>query len=203
MEERNRTSQAPMNRRELLRISGTAVVGLAGTESDPLFAAQRKRTGKRVIVIGAGITGLCCAYELVKRGNDVTVLEASKRVGGHVRTLSDPFADGLYAEVGAEHFNQPEYIQYWRYVKEFKLTAIPHPVRQNRIRFLNGERFTEEDLRRIGVLQKLGLNHRESEFLKEHAWPELPQLYFERYVDNIRDETDPFRGNPGKLDQIS
>ena len=67
------------------------------------------RAKKSVLVIGAGIAGLACAYELVRRGHNVTVLEASGRAGGHVRTAHDPFADGLYADLGAEHFYYPGY----------------------------------------------------------------------------------------------
>ena len=74
---------------------------------------------------GRGIAGLSCAYELKRRGHDVTVLEASGRAGGHVRTFHDQFADGLYADIGAEHFYYPGYTEYWRYLKEFSLTAIP------------------------------------------------------------------------------
>jgi len=57
-----------------------------------------------VLVLGAGISGLSCAYELMRRGHNVTVLEGSGRAGGHVRTSDDPFADGLYADFGAEQF---------------------------------------------------------------------------------------------------
>jgi phytoene dehydrogenase-like protein len=39
-----------------------------------------------VIIIGAGMAGLCCARRLVESGVRVTVLEASDRVGGRVRT---------------------------------------------------------------------------------------------------------------------
>ena len=113
---------------------------------------------KSVIVIGAGIAGLSCAYELVRRGHEVMVLEATGRSGGHVRTLHDPFADGLYADMGAEHFYYPGYTDYWRYLKEFSLTAIPYPRRDNMVRFLNGQRFTEEDLHARAVLSKLGFN---------------------------------------------
>jgi len=38
----------------------------------------------RVVVIGAGFAGLACADRLVALGHDVTVLEASDRVGGRV-----------------------------------------------------------------------------------------------------------------------
>lgn len=39
-----------------------------------------------VVVIGAGITGLTCAWALQKQGVDVLVLESSSRVGGVIRT---------------------------------------------------------------------------------------------------------------------
>src|SRR5712664_456279 len=59
-------------------------------------------TGKKVIVAGAGITGLCCAYELMKSGHEVVVLEATGRYGGHVFTGRDGLSDGLYADFGAD-----------------------------------------------------------------------------------------------------
>src|SRR5437660_416492 len=173
-----------LNRRDLLKLTAAVVANRA--------ASQSAGAKKSVIVIGAGIAGLSCAFELVRRGHDVMVLEASGRPGGHVRTLHDPFADGLYADMGAEHFYYPGYTEYWRYLKEFSLTPIPYPRRDNMVRFLNGERFSEEDLHSRKVLGKLGFNQRETDFLAQRPWAELALLYLQRYVDNLRDETDPF-----------
>ncbi len=39
-----------------------------------------------VVIIGAGLSGLVCAKELVAAGEQVLVLEASDKVGGRVRT---------------------------------------------------------------------------------------------------------------------
>jgi monoamine oxidase len=52
-------------------------------------------------VLGAGLSGLAAAHELVGAGHDVTILEARTRAGGRVLTLRDGFADGLYSEAGA------------------------------------------------------------------------------------------------------
>lgn len=41
---------------------------------------------KHVIVVGGGIAGLACAYELSRRGAQVTVVEREPRLGGVIRT---------------------------------------------------------------------------------------------------------------------
>src|SRR5438552_4993513 len=186
-------------RREALKIAG--VLLFAGLPSLPV--GRQPKRAKRVVVAGAGIAGLSCAYELMKRGHDVTVLEASGRPGGHVRTLHDPFADGLYADMGAEHFYYPGYTEYWRYIQEFSLTPIPYPRRDRMVRFLNGERFTEEDLHSRKTLAGLGFNQQEQDFLARRPWAELLLLYLQQYVDDIRDELNPFTKSLRELDQLS
>src|SRR5688500_6132190 len=54
-----------------------------------------------VIVIGAGAAGLIAARVLRQHGLTVSILEASNRVGGRVRTLYDTNA-GVPVELGAE-----------------------------------------------------------------------------------------------------
>jgi monoamine oxidase len=184
-----------MERRDVLKAGSMALAGLA------VSAARPAR--KNVIVMGAGIAGLSCAYELKRSGHGVTVLEASGHAGGHVRTFHDPFADGLYADIGAEHFYYPGYTEYWRYLKEFSLTAIPYPRRDNMVRFLNGERYSEQDLHSRTVLGKLGFNQREIDFLSRRPWAELSLLYFQGYVDRVRDENNPFEHGLSELDALS
>jgi len=94
-----------------------AGVGLALTPQRVATAGK----SKKVVIGGAGIAGLCCAYELSQRGHDVTILEASGRVGGHVKTVRDDLPDGLYVDAGAEQFTKPGYELYWGYVREFNL----------------------------------------------------------------------------------
>lgn len=56
----------------------------------------------RVIVVGAGLAGLTATRQLSLDGHDVVLIEAGRRLGGRVRTVRLPFADGQYAESGAE-----------------------------------------------------------------------------------------------------
>jgi phytoene dehydrogenase-like protein len=45
-----------------------------------------QRAGAKVVVVGAGMAGLCCALKLQEQGIPCTVLEASDAVGGRIRT---------------------------------------------------------------------------------------------------------------------
>jgi monoamine oxidase len=66
------------------------------------IGAERLQTPTRkVAVIGAGLSGLCAAYELHGLGYDVTVYEARDRVGGRVESISD-FATNKTVEGGGE-----------------------------------------------------------------------------------------------------
>jgi monoamine oxidase len=64
--------------------------------------SARRPGGDRVAVVGAGIAGLHCAYRLQQSGVDVTVYEASTRVGGRMFTAHDVSYDGQLFELGGE-----------------------------------------------------------------------------------------------------
>ena len=105
-------------------IKDTVLAG-AGIALAPQIAAAEnllsRPASKKVIVAGAGITGLCCGYELMRAGHDVTILAASGRYGGHVFTGRDGLSDGLYADFGADHITKPGYEKFFEYADEFNL----------------------------------------------------------------------------------
>ena len=187
-------SDTLVTRRQVLQLAATTL--LTG-------ANVRLQRSKKIIVAGAGIGGLSCAWELVRRGHDVTVVEASPRTGGHVFTLRDGLDDGLYADAGAEQFTQPGYERYWEYVREFNLPHVYYPRRENIVRWIGGRMHTPEMLADPKVLEGLGLNRREIAYLAENPFPELAGLYFAPYVDSFADEYKPFDAGLNDLDRVS
>src|SRR3990172_4663060 len=115
-----RVREARMDRRSFLQTTGAALA--ASIVSRTSFAVQSTERA-RVLVVGAGLAGLAAAYELQKAGFGVTVLEARSRPGGRVRTYRDPFADGLYAEMGAEYVDATDEYDHL-YCKEFGLKVL-------------------------------------------------------------------------------
>jgi monoamine oxidase len=101
-------------RRSLLKGFAGVAAGLAApvaarAQDGPADLAVSPR---RVLVLGAGMSGLTAALALHRRGHDVTVIEYQNRVGG--RLLSLPLADGQFSEAGGGHFraNMPHVLTY-------------------------------------------------------------------------------------------
>src|SRR5918993_887849 len=101
------------SRREMLKATLAASAGLLLSARIPILAQPRPAGGKRVVVIGAGFSGLACAHELVSAGYDVTVLDARNRVGGRVLSFSD-LVPGKNVEGGGELIgsNHPTWVAY-------------------------------------------------------------------------------------------
>ena len=79
---------------------------------------------KKIIVIGAGMSGLVAAYELVRAGHDVTILEARDRIGGRVLTIRSPFSNNHFAEGGAARI-KPSHNLTIGYANHFNLNLDP------------------------------------------------------------------------------
>jgi monoamine oxidase len=110
-----------MNRREFLRdglLASTSVL-----LSSKLAFAQVSQKPQRILIVGAGLSGLVSAYELGKLGFNVTILEAQKRVGGRILTVRN-FDENLYAEAGAARIHRTHDLTL-KYANEFGLKLLP------------------------------------------------------------------------------
>ena len=160
-----------ITRREMLQRSLAA--GAALLISDRFGLPLRAAAG-RVVVVGAGFSGLAAAYELSRAGYDVTVAEARNRIGGRVLTFKD-FVPGKSVEGGGELIgsNHPAWAAY---AKQFGLE------------FLNAG---EEDLEFPIVLGGKRLTSDQSEAL----WEEMEKVFNTIVTDasKIPDANEPWK----------
>ena len=141
---RSSENKNQLTRRSFLKTTSvaTSLASISPLTISSIFSASSD--DKRIIVVGAGLAGLSCAYELDQAGFNVILIEARSRPGGRVRTYRDPFADNLYAEMGAEYVDSTDmYVK--EYCKKFDLKVLP--AKQYDGVYVRGQRLTMEGLR--------------------------------------------------------
>ncbi|XHU82910.1 flavin monoamine oxidase family protein [Peribacillus muralis] len=80
-------------------------------------------TPKKIIIIGAGISGLVAASLLKEAGHEITILEATARLGGRILTMRGPFLEDAYFEAGAMRIPNYHYLVA-EYIKKYQLRTI-------------------------------------------------------------------------------
>lgn len=80
---------------------------------------------KKCVVIGAGPAGLAAAYQLTQKRWQVTVLEATRRIGGRVKSHRFRRTPGLVCELGGEWIGNDHH-EMQRLCCAFDLELQPH-----------------------------------------------------------------------------
>ena len=120
---RYRPAGEDSRRREFLQFALAGSAGLLVSCASALRQhGQAEPNGRRIIVVGAGLAGLTCGYELISAGYTVTILEGRGRVGGRVLSIRDLVA-GKVVEGGGEFIgsNHPTWLAY---AKQFQLQFL-------------------------------------------------------------------------------
>lgn len=125
--------QRQLSRRTLLKLAGVSTFGgmLGYTrfskpkpdvfQQDAILLPYRVSQPQTVAVIGGGLAGLACAYELSQRGFQVTLLERAPQLGGKIASWwVDVNGETLRMEHGFHGFF-PQYYNLWSLVDELNI----------------------------------------------------------------------------------
>ena len=82
-----------------------------------------KSTQPKIVVLGAGMAGLNCAYQLKKTGYASSVYEASRRVGGRIYSEQNVISPSQMTELGGE-FIDTEHKDMLKLCREFNLPLL-------------------------------------------------------------------------------
>src|ERR1700748_1054363 len=134
-----------------------------------------------VVVLGAGPARLTAAYQLVKQGKPVIVLESTEFVGGIARTQ---IRDGYRFDLGGHRFftKVKEVDDLWHEIMKEEFLRRP---RQSRIYWNN--KFLEYPLQGMDVIKKLGpvdLTKALVSYLYAAVKPKGREDTFEQWVTN-------------------
>jgi monoamine oxidase len=109
-----------------------------------------KSSQPTIAILGGGMAGLNCAYQLKKAGYRSSVYEGSKRIGGRMWTEKGVVAPSLTTELGGE-FIDTEHKDMLKLCHEFGLPLLDTlaPAEASFLRdsfYINGRFYTEEEV---------------------------------------------------------
>ena len=162
---RSQHDQTKPTRRQVIAVAGAAGA-IAGVDS--LIGTSRGQIGRtpHVVIVGAGLSGLCAAYLLQQRNWTYSILEAERHhIGGRIRTM--PIGDGLYWEAGAMRIPK-DHLVTRKYVNMFaELELRPFVMYNSRtFKFSRGTRSTDE----TEVKRRYKLTPAEAKLTADDLW---------------------------------
>jgi monoamine oxidase len=106
----------------------------------------RKRSSESIIVVGAGVSGLAAATELVASGCTVTVLEARERLGGRVWTAD---LAGQPVDLGAQWIEGAKKNPIIKFCRERGIQFVASDYQRMVAYYADGRVIPDADLQRL------------------------------------------------------
>jgi monoamine oxidase len=178
------------SRREFLKL--TALLA-GGVMTQPLHALSihddwNKSRGnpQNVLILGAGVSGMAAAIELINLGHTVKIIEGQMRAGGRIQTLRSAFADDLYVDMGAARI--PENHDWtMKYIREYDLDLHPfNPSEGDFIHMMKGKKIPYSAQTSAG-LEEYPVNLTSAEM--DMGWPGISSAPFQEVLNNLGDPT--------------
>ncbi len=136
------------NRREFLALSAVSAFGAVAGHMNRSYAVPPSNSNVKVGIVGAGLAGLACGYELKKSGISATLYEASNRAGGRCFSLGGSFGGSVnfpnqVVERGGEFIDNLHKTMIG-YARQFGLTLEDMGKQPGEIfYYFNGQRYPE------------------------------------------------------------
>ena len=145
----SRVAQWRASRRKFLTLTAVSAFGaVTGHLVGRTHAAPSLSSDVKVGIVGAGLAGLTCGYELKKNGISATLYEASNRVGGRCFSLGGSFPGPVnfpnqVVERGGEFIDNLHKIMIG-YARQFGLTLEDMGKQPGEVfYYFNGQRYSE------------------------------------------------------------
>ena len=158
---------SPLKLRKSLAQRYSSKTSYSSNPLDELNAVPNPNKPLKFVILGAGMAGLCAAYELEKRGHKCVILEAERNhIGGRIRTLR--FGDGLYGEAGAMRIPLGHNLTR-HYIKELGLDLRPFVMNNPQAYYyMRAKRVRAKDVKKLGHLYQL--TDDESQLTPDDIW---------------------------------
>ena len=141
-----------ISRRRFLGATAAAGAGVAVGQTSSAEGAKRHRRRRHrkvdVVVIGGGFAGLAAAYDVMRAGHSVLVLEAQDHVGGRAR--NQPIGGGEITERGGT-FAGPTQNKILALAKEMGVGTFPTFAQGDNVYYADGSRSTYSDSGPLGT----------------------------------------------------
>jgi monoamine oxidase len=141
----------------------------------------------KVAIIGAGAAGLSAAYELRKIGCDVTIFEATNRIGGRIYTHYFGKEKKYYAELGPMRV-PASHETTWHYLNLFNLSTHPFPTKNINGLFYVRDAHARNDPEGISVMNNIYPRYKLTEEEERTPWMELADRIYDKYLLSLPPE---------------
>ena len=138
-------------------------------------------------IVGGGFSGLLAAYELEKKGQQVTVYEKEELLGGHCRTLLNK---DLYGEIGTV-FSFPDPM------KELLIELDVEYTRRFTYRNFLDENFSKSEHVSFDQVQLIMKDLKQLKSLMETHYPTVETLNYDRIPGDLLQPLDQFLSAKG------